>query len=380
VSLVTVAKEWTKLGCIGFGGPPAHIVLLRRLCVEERGWLDAKEFEDAISTTNLLPGPASTQLAIFCAWKLRGTPGAIVGGLCFICPGFLMIIALSVLFLEHHPPTAVLGAAAGAGAAVPAVALGASRALAPTSWRRMGTARAAQVRWITYALFGAVTAALFGEYLVVVLLLCGVAEVLVRRSERLGTRSSSNAIAVGALHGVALGGPAALAWVALKVGALSYGGGFVIVPLMEHDAVTTYHWMSAPQFLDAVALGQITPGPVVQTVAVVGYAAAGICGALLAATLAFAPSFGFVIAGGSRFDRIRSNVTIETFLTGAGPAVVGAIAGSSVSLSRSLEHLWQIPVLAGAALWLLLGRRSVVSCLLLAAAVGLVLAVAGVPV
>ena len=106
---------------------------------------------------------------------------------------------------------------------------------------------------------------------------------------------------------MAAGGLAALAWVAFKVGALSYGGGFVIIPLMQRDAVHTYHWMSAAQFLDAVALGQITPGPVVQTVAVVGYAAAGIGGGLLAALVAFAPSFVFVIVGGPHFDRLRRN-------------------------------------------------------------------------
>jgi chromate transporter len=135
--------------------------------------------------------------------------------------------------------------------------------------------------------------------------------------------------------------------------------------------------MSAPQFLDAVALGQVTPGPVVQTVAVVGYAAAGIGGALLAAAVAFAPSFGFVLAGGSKFDTIRSNASIEAFLTGAGPAVIGAIAGSAIPLGLSLSHLWQIPILAAAALWLLVARRGVVACLLGAGAIGVICALAG---
>jgi chromate transporter len=168
--------------------------------------------------------------------------------------------------------------------------------------------------------------------------------------------------------------------VALKVGALSYGGGFVIVPLMQHDAVTTYHWMSGSQFLNAVALGQITPGPVVQTVAVVGYAAAGIGGALLAATLAFAPSFGFILVGASRFDRIRKNITVESFLAGAGPTVIGAIAGSAVPLGLALSRAWQIPILAGAVLWLLVARRSVIGCLLAAGIVGVIVALVGLSV
>ena len=380
VPIGTIAKEWARLGCIGFGGPPTHISLLRRMCVQERGWIDAKEFEDAIATTNLLPGPASTQLAIYCAWRLRGAVGGIVGGLCFIVPGLVLILALAAVFLAGHPPGWVLGAAAGAGAGVPAVALHAASGLVPASWKRIGTKHAQQARWAVYALAGGTAAAATGPYLVLVLVACGATEIVVRRSG--GQTSSGRAGAVipaVVLHGAALGGLGALAWVALKVGALSYGGGFVIVPLMQHDAVSAYHWMTGAQFLNAVALGQVTPGPVVQTVAVVGYAAAGVGGGLLAALAAFAPSFAFVLLGGRHFDQLRANSTVASFLTGAGPAVIGAIAGSAVPLGLSLQHLWQIPVLAGALAWLLVFRRGVVSALLIAGAVGAVVALAGAP-
>jgi len=143
--------------------------------------------------------------------------------------------------------------------------------------------------------------------------------------------------------------------------------------------VTTYRWMSGGQFLDAVALGQVTPGPVVQTVAVVGYAASGVGGGLLAAFVAFAPSFLFVLFGGRRFDQIRGNVGVQAFLSGAGPAAIGAIAGSAVSLGLTFGHLWQIPVLGGALLWLFAARRGVVSALVVAGFVGVALALAGVP-
>ncbi|WP_344322181.1 chromate transporter, partial [Kitasatospora putterlickiae] len=99
VSLATIAREWGRIGITGFGGPPAHILLLRRLCVERRKWFSPDEFEDGIAATNLLPGPASTQLAILTAWRLRGTPGALVGGACFIVPGLVLILALAELFL-----------------------------------------------------------------------------------------------------------------------------------------------------------------------------------------------------------------------------------------------------------------------------------------
>jgi chromate transporter len=213
------------------------------------------------------------------------------------------------------------------------------------------------------------------------LLACGLTEITIRRQSSPTSSSSARAVIPAVvMHSVAVGGLGALAWVAFKVGALSYGGGFVIVPLMQHDAVVTYHWMTGAQFLNAVALGQITPGPVVQTVAVVGYAAGGIGGGLLAAFIAFAPSFIFILVGGPRFDQIRANTSVQSFLTGAGPAVIGAIAGSAIPLGLSLQYLWQIPVFAGAVLWLFIVRRGVVSGLLLAGAIGGVIALTGVPV
>ena len=380
MSLGTIVREWTRIGCIGFGGPPTHIALLRRLCVEDRRWIPASEFEDSVAATNLLPGPASTQLAILCAWRMRGVVGAIVGGLCFIVPGLVVILALSSVFLAARPPVWIVGAAAGAGAAVPAVALQAASGLLPSSWRRAGTKRPLRVRWVVYGLLGGVAAATAGPYLVLVLVSCGLAEVVIRSGRRPSGRGRAMTILpVIAGHGVVIGGLGALAWVAFKVGALSYGSGFVIVPLMQHDAVTTYHWMTGGQFLDAVALGQVTPGPVVQTVAVVGYAAGSVGGGLFAALIAFAPSFLFVIFGGRRFHQIRTNESVQGFLTGAGPAVIGAIAGSAVSLGLTFEHLWQIPVLGGVLVWFFALRRGVVSGLIVAGVVGVIVALAGVP-
>ncbi|WP_327675884.1 chromate transporter [Kitasatospora sp. NBC_00458] len=416
VGLGVLAREWGRIGVLGFGGPPAHILLLRRLCVERRGWLTPEEFEDGIAATNLLPGPASTQLAVFTAWRLRGTPGALVGGACFIAPGLALILALAVLFLAGDPPPGVLGAAAGAGAAVPAVAVQAATSLIPGSFARAGRARVARARWTGYALAGAAAAIVTGPWLVLVLVAAGLTEVAARsgprsrpggkgaRSGDKGPRSGdgrprsrsrsgpgsgprSGGRRTGPAAGLplavglpALGGLGAVAWVAFKVGALSYGGGFVIIPLMRDDAVNRHHWMTDGQFLNAVALGQVTPGPVVQTVAVVGYAAAGIAGGLLAAAVAFAPSFLFVILGGRHFDRLRADRRVQDFLTGAGPAVIGAIAGSAVPLAAALGHAWQWGVLAGALLWLVAARRGVVLALLAAGAAGALAAAAGLPV
>jgi chromate transporter len=376
VPLLTIAGEWGRIGCIGFGGPPAHIALLRALCVDRREWLSAAEFEDGVAATSLLPGPASTQLAIFCAWRLRGPAGALVGGACFIVPGLIVILGLSALFLAARPPLWVRGAAAGAGAAVPAVALAAAIGLVPASLKRAGPARPRRARWACYLLAGGLSAALIGPFLVVVLLGCGLAEMLLTAPPRPAAGQSALLPAL-AVKATAAGGLLGVAWVAFKVGALSFGGGFVIIPLMQHDAVHTYHWMTNAQFLSAVALGQVTPGPVVQTVAAVGYAAAGVGGALLASLVAFTPSFALVLAGGRHFDRLRANASAQAFLTGAGPAAIGAIAGATIPLGLGLAHLWQLGVLALALAWLVALRRGVVAALIGAGALGVVAVLAG---
>jgi chromate transporter len=377
-SLSTVAIEWTRIGLTGFGGPPAHIALLRQLVVERRGWLAAHELEDAIAATNLLPGPASTQLAIFCANRVAGPMGAIVGGLGFIVPGVALILALSLLFLAESPPNWIVGAGAGAGAAVAAVALQAGRGLLGPSWKRVGSARDRRARWVIYALLGSASAALVGPFLVLVLIACGLVELGLRtRTDTL--RLHAGPLALPLLAVLTTGGVGALAWVALKVGALSYGGGFVIVPLMQGDAVHVYHWMTASQFLNAVALGQVTPGPVVATVAAVGYAAHGLAGGVLAAVIAFAPSFTFVLLGAGRFERLRSDVRARAFLDGSGPAAIGAILGAAIPLAGALQETWQFVLLGVSAVALLGARAAIVPTLLLAAAVGVIVALAGGP-
>jgi chromate transporter len=375
VPLRDVAREWTRIGVTGFGGPPAHIRLLRRLVVERRRWLDPREFEDAIAACNLLPGPASTQLAIFSAQRVAGPLGAVVGGLGFVLPAVAAVLMLSTLFLAHAPPDWVRGAGSGAGAALAAIAVDAGLRLTPSSWQRVD-GRSRHIRWAAYLVLGAVSAALLGPFLVVVLVGCGLIELIVRIAppRRL---SSFAGIAVGAVMGA--GGIGALAWVAFKVGALSYGGGFVIVPLMQHDAIHTYHWMTSNQFLNAVALGQATPGPVVATVTAVGYAARGIGGAMLAAAIAFAPSFVFVLAGGRHFQRLRTDARAQAFLDGAGPAAIGAILGAAIPLAQALRETWQWLVLAAAAVFLLLLRRGVVQTLLAAGTIGAIIGAAGGP-
>jgi chromate transporter len=327
-------------------------------------------------------GPASTQLAIFCAWRLRGWRGALLGGACFIVPGLIIILALAALFLARHPPHWVLGVAAGAGAGVPAVAVSAALSLVPASWKRARAGRALTARWFVYLLAGAVCGAVAGQYLVLVLAACGLAEMAVQHHGWQARPEGATALLPLVVPGMTAAGAGlgALAWVAVKVGALSFGGGFVIIPLMQHDAVTGYHWMTNAQFLNAVALGQITPGPVVQTVAVVGYAAGGVGGGLLASLVAFTPSFLFVLAGAPHFDRLRRSAHAQALLTGAGACAIGGIGGVAIPLALGLAHLWQAGIMLLAAVWLIGLRRGVVAALIGCGVLGAIAAFAHAPV
>ena len=349
VSLTTILREWGRMGLVSFGGPPVQVALLRELCVERRRWFDGREFEDANAATQLLPGPAGTQLAIYSAWRVGGGAGAIVGGLAFILPGLLMVLAISAVALADSPPRWILGIGAGAAAAVVAVVVQAGLAMARAS---LGLRQGATVaRAVLYLVAGAAAAVLAGVGLVLVLLACGLVELAWRR--RPGASVHAWPVALVVLGVATL---PALSWTAFKVGALSYGGGFVIIPLMQQDAVDAYGWMTRAEFANAVAYGQLTPGPLVQTVAIVGWAAAGLGGALLASAIAFAPSFLVVLVTGERFERLRRSGAARAFLDGAGPAAAGAVLGAAVPLFETLEEGWQYAVLAGAALLLVLGR------------------------
>jgi len=376
VPLATVAREWTRIGLTGFGGPPAHISLLRDLMVGRRHWIEPRTFEDANAACSLLPGPASTQLAILCAYRVAGAAGAIVGGLGFIVPAVVMVIVGSTFVLAQAPPVWLRGAGAGAGAAVAAVAVRAAWDLVGPSRARVSDRPSVERRWVLYLLAAVAAAALLGPYLVLVLLACGVLELAIQRRSMPGTGGPA-AVAPAI---AATGGAGAVAWTAFKVGALSFGGGFVIIPLMQGDAVHVHHWMTNQQFLAAVALGQVTPGPVVATVAAVGYAALGVAGGVLAAAVAFAPSFCFVLAGGRRFEALRTAPGPRAFLDGAGPAAIGAIFGAAITLAAALGEAWQFALLAVAAVSLLALRRGVVETLVAAAVIGAVVALAGAPV
>jgi chromate transporter len=373
--LRTVVREWGRIGLIGFGGPPAHIALMRELCVERRRWLDAQEFEDANAATQLLPGPGSTQMALYTAGRVGGRTGAVLGGLAFVLPGLVMVLAISALAFAEAPPEWVRGVGSGAAAAVVAVVVQAGLALGRASLEhRRGGALA---RAVLYLAAGTAATVFAGVGVVLVLLACGFVELAWRR--RPGAAVHAWPVFLLLLAATGAAAIPALAWTAFKVGALSYGGGFVIIPLMHGDAVDVNGWMTDAEFANAVAYGQLTPGPVVHTVAIVGWAAAGLGGALLAAAVAFAPSFLVILVAGARFERLRGSAAARAFLDGAGPAAVGAILGAAVPLFDALEEGWQYAVLGGAVV-LLVARLAPLWALVGGAVAGLVAVVVGLPI
>jgi len=329
----------------------------------DHGQIDQSEFTDAFAAVSLLPGPASTQLAMWLGWRLRGFVGIVVATLCFVTPAVVLVLLLSALFLGSHHSNVVTAIGLGAGAVVPGIALLASITLLRDYRRRVNPAP--PLLLATYVVIGALTTWRAPSYVPVAMIACGLLEVLRHQTT---ASSKLGILGLGATK-------SSLVTMALKVGALSFGGGFVIVPLMRATAVTDQHWLTSAGFVTAVAIGQATPGPVVATVAAVGYAADGITGGVLASLVAFAPSFLFISMGARHVERLRTIAWAQSFLAGAGPAAIGAIGASAFLLASSATSFWEWTTIVVSALLLLVFRPHPALLLLLGAGTGLVVQV-----
>jgi chromate transporter len=285
-------------------------------------------------------------MALWVGWRLRRLRGLFVAAISFIAPAVVAVLVLSWLLYGAHGLRLIEAAALGAAAVVPAVAARAAWDLI-ASYRLKEARRSRQVRVALYGVIGILGGFLLPAALPALMILCGLGELWENQPRTLAL-VPTGAVAV----------KWSLAWTALEIGALSFGGGFVIVPMLRGDAVTTHHWMTASAFAVAVAIGQLTPGPVVATIAAVGYAADGLTGGLLAAAVAFAPSLIMVGLGARHFDRFRRGGKARSFLEGAGPVATGAIVASAATLAASCTHAWQWPLVVVAFGPLLIWRRS----------------------
>ena len=375
-SLREIAWIFLRLGVIGFGGPAAHISMMEDAVVHRRKWVKREHFLDALSVTNMVPGPNSSELAIHVGYLRAGVLGGLVSGLCFILPAFLLMLVLSWAYFEFGSVPQVIWLFYGVKPAIIAIIAATAYRLykpAVTDWPQRILASAALVVTVVAPALA-----------VAVLIVAGLIGIAIY------SKGSFKFPGAGVLAGAYVAAPMvsvaglstllALAWVFLKAGALLFGGGFVIIPLIEHEVVSVYGWLSAQQFIDGVALGQATPGPIVITAAFVGYAAAGLTGAAVATAAIFLPAFVIVLAGtGPYLERIRGSERARAFLKGTNAAVIGTIVGAGVLLTGSaVVDLPTGLILVAAAVALVRFGWGAISLIASAAAIGIVLALAGI--
>jgi len=325
VSLTEIGRVFLKLGSVGFGGPLAHIALIQDEAVEKRGWVARPDFLQGLALSQALPGPASTQLAIYVGFRLRRYRGAVVSGCAFILPAFLLMLALSWMYFRFQAVPAVQELFYGVTPVVLAVIL--------VSGYKLGKSVATD-RMLLAALVASGALVAFNLLNIILLfVLAGVFGILVYGPSRPRWGSTSGMCLAAAPPAVLL----QLAWFFLKVGSLIYGGGLVIVPFIEQEVVNKLGWLTPKEFLDGLALGQMTPGPVVITATFIGYKVASYWGALVATAAIFLPSFLFIFLGAAYLEKIEHSPYVQAFLKPVNAAAVGAILGAFLTLSyRSL--------------------------------------------
>ena len=365
---------YLRIGLLGFGGPQAHMALLRSELVEGRHWSTPEQFDEGLVLCEALPGPASSQMAIYLGWLQRGWRGGLVSGICFLLPGLLIVLLLSELWRSGQSSEFFTTALATVQPVMAAI-------IWTFAWKLLSDRRE---RWQRRTALAVGIGVLLNAVLALplpaglLLLVAGMARVRLQPAARDNPAGDSKQ--ENKLSGLLIALPMAMAPWAMtasgllaqifglffKTGLLVFGGGLVIIPLLEQQVVQQ-GWLSAGQFLDGVTIGQITPGPVVLTGAFVGYqagwvqggAAMAVTGALVATAGLFAPSFGMILIATPLLQRLRGQPRFRAFLEGVLAGVAGAMAAAALSLSiAALQGGWlilQAPVFA-TALWLSLHR------------------------
>jgi len=319
------------LGTWGFGGPVVLVERMRRDLQEARGWFTVAEYKEAIALAQLAPGPLAAQVAIYLGWLRAGVVGATLVGVSFIAPSFVMVLALSAAYVKFGGLAWMQGAFYGVGAAVIAI-------IGFSAWKlARKTVGKDALLWgvvVTNAVLTAVT-----EREVLSVIVASGALVLVVRGWMRGDATRAllviPPVLLTGLHGTAEPGRlATLGWYFAKAGALVFGSGLAIVPFLHGGTVVEMHWLTERQFLDAVAVSMITPGPVVITVAFIGYLVAGPLGAIAAAIGVFLPAYLMVVLVAGWFQRVAQNRALRAAVDGVTAAATGAIVGAAIVLGR----------------------------------------------
>lgn len=329
-SLSDLARYFLWLGTTGFGGPIALVGFMQRDLVEDRAWFSAEEYRQGLALAQLAPGPLAAQLAMYLGWARGGAAGAGLVGAAFVLPSFVMVLALAAAYLRFGGLAWMQGAFYGIGAAVIAII-----ARSAVKLTRLTLGRDALL-WGLFAVAALVTAWTESE-VVWVFLGAGVVALVARASPR----SHAFGLALlppGLMAGLSGAAPGTtlwtIGWYFAEAGAFVFGSGLAIVPFLHGGVVREFGWLNERQFLDAVAVAMITPGPVVITVGFIGYLVAGPAGAVVAAAATFLPCYLFTVIPAPHFKRWSQNRSIKVFADGVTAAATGAIAGAAFVLGR----------------------------------------------
>ncbi len=324
------------LGTWGFGGPIATVGYMQRDLVERRGWLDRRDFLNGVALGQTMPGPLAAQVAMWVGYLERGPLGALLVAIPFIGPSFLLVLGVAVVYVRYQGLALVQALFYGIAPAVMAII-----AIAAVKLARLTNQRDPRL-WSIALVLGAVTA-LTGAEIAWLFVAAGLAMIVLDAPPRWRRRPSSAALlavpAQAGQHGWLLtaaptGTEVALGLFFLKAGAFIFGSGLAIVPFLREGVVAQHHWLTQRQFVDAVAMGLITPGPVVITATFIGYLVGGLAGALVATVAIFTPIWLGVVVPGRWFLRHQDNPQVKAFVKGATAAAAGAIAGATVVLTR----------------------------------------------
>ena len=331
-TLRALVLYFLRLGALGFGGPIALVGYMQRDLVEERKWLSQADYLEGLAFSQLCPGPLAAQLAKYIGWLHGGTLGATLTGAAFILPSFLMVFGLAALYVRFGQLAWIQGMFYGIGAAVGAI-------IVRSAWKLIQKTLARDV--LLWSLFGvlAVTTVWTQSEIVVLFVLSGFVSLIVKAPPRLRSHTAeASVIAPGLVKGLL--GVASMRTVGslflyfLKAGAFVFGSGLAIVPFLYGGVVGKFHWLTERQFLDAVAVAMITPGPIVITSGFIGYLVAGPLGACAAAIAVFLPPYLLVVFAAPYYRKFARNRQVKAFVEGVTAAAVGAIAGAAVILCR----------------------------------------------
>jgi len=365
-----VAFFFLRLGLTAFGGPAAHIAMMEQEVVRRRAWLSREEFLDLLGAANLIPGPSSTELAIFIGYRRAGWVGLLLGGACFILPAALIVGGCAWAYVRFGALPQVASLLYGVKPVVIAIVF---QAL-------LGLGRSAVKSWGLGAIaFGATVASVLGVDALVVLTAGGALAMIAKAvPERGGLRgvavpalSTLGSAATPAAAAVASASLLGLFMVFLKVGAVLFGSGYVLLAFLRADLVDHLHWLTESQLLDAVAVGQVTPGPVFTTATFIGYVLHGATGALVATFGIFLPSLILVAVAGPLVRRVRRSRMAGAFLDGVNVASLALMATVTWHLGRSaLTDLLTVAIAGSSALLLLKLRLNSAWLVLAGALVG----------